>query len=88
MREQSQESNFNEIKAELIRANKVMRDEFLETIALLEQRNLQQDKEILLAEERSSSFRQEYTQILEERNYIEKEFGKAEVKLHMVERDF
>ena len=57
MREQSQESNFNEIKAELIRANKVMRDEFLETIALLEQRNLQQDKEILLAEERSSSFR-------------------------------
>ena len=57
MREQSQESNFNEIKAELIRANKVMRDEFLETIALLEQRNLQQDKEILLAEERASSFR-------------------------------
>lgn len=57
MREQSQESNFNEIKAELIRANKVMRDEFLETIALLEQRNLQQDKEILHAEERSSSFR-------------------------------
>ena len=73
MREQSQESNFNEIKAELIRANKVMRDEFLETIALLEQRNLQQDKEILLAEERASSFRQEYTQILDERNYVEKE---------------
>ena len=65
MREQSQESNFNEIKAELIRANKVMRDEFLETIALLEQRNLEQDKEILLAEERASAFRQDYTEILE-----------------------
>ena len=60
------------MKGELIRSNKVMRDEFLETIALLEQRNLQQDKEILAIEERSSSFRQEYTTILEERNYIEK----------------
>ena len=88
MREQSQESNFNEIKAELIRANKVMRDEFLETIALLEQRNLQQDKEILLAEERASSFRQEYTQILDERNYVEKECQNAKAKLHLVERDF
>ena len=38
-----------------------MRDEFLETIALLERRNLAQDKEILAIEERSSSFRQEYT---------------------------
>ena len=51
-----------------------MRDEFLETIALLEQRNLQQDKELLLAEERASSFRHEYTQILEERNIVANQY--------------
>ena len=65
-----------------------MRDEFLETIALLEQRNLQQDKELLLAEERASSFRHEYTQILEERNIVANQYNDAKVKLQMVERDF
>ena len=61
MREQSQESHFNAIKAELMRSNKIMKDEFLETISLLEKKSLDKDKQILDVEERSSSFGQEYT---------------------------
>ena len=36
MREQSQSEHFNAMKGELIRANQLMRDEMLATMALLE----------------------------------------------------
>ena len=88
MREQSQESHFNAIKAELMRSNKIMKDEFLETISLLEKKSLDKDKQILDVEERSSSFRQEYTQVLEERNYIQQQYENTRANLKALERDF
>ena len=47
MREQSQENHFSTMKAELVRSNKVMKDELLATVELLEARSLQQDKDLL-----------------------------------------
>ena len=73
--------------AELNRSNQVMREEFLETISLLERKSIDKEKQVIQVEERAVAFRQEYTQILEERNYLEQQLENTRSSLMIVERD-
>ena len=71
LREQSQDQHFEALKVELVRSNQLMQDEMLGTVALLEQKALLKEKEVLELEDQKITFRKEYTNILEERNYFE-----------------
>ncbi len=59
------------MKTDLERSNKLLADEMLCTIGLLEQKVVVKEKEVLEQEERALSFRKEFTSVLEERNYFE-----------------
>jgi len=50
-----------------------MAEEMLNTISLLEQKVCLKEKEVLETEERALSFRKEFTAVLEERNFFERE---------------
>ncbi len=71
MRDQSQNQHFDSMKVDLERSNKLLADEMLCTIGLLEQKVVLKEKEVLEQEERALSFRKEFTSVLEERNYFE-----------------
>lgn len=77
MRELSQEQNFETIKLELERNNRLMYEEMFSTIALLEQKVLLREKECLEAEERKIEHRREFTKLLEERNYYEQRLNQG-----------
>ena len=59
------------MKTELTRSNRLMADEMLGTVALLEQKTLLKEKECLELEESKLAFRKEFTSVLEERNFFE-----------------
>ena len=70
---------------ELSYANNRIKDELMDTISLLEQKVLVKEKEMLEMEEAKISFRQEFTTVLEERNFFETDLIKANDRLSFVE---
>lgn len=56
---------------EVVRSNKVMREEMLVTIDLMEQKCQNKEKEMRQQEERFQSFKLEYTKVLDERDYMD-----------------
>ena len=75
------------MKVELENTNRVMAEEMLNTICLLEQKVCLKEKEVLETEERALSFRKEFTAVLEERNFFERELEQTKDKLRFQESE-
>lgn len=61
LREQSHESSFNSLKAELHLQNRVMRDEMLQTIKMLEKKCDIKERSCMSLEDRLEAFKKEFT---------------------------
>ena len=88
MREQNQEIHFDSMKAELMRSNKVMKEELLGTVKLMEALCLQKEDEIKTGEKRMLSFRCEFNKVTDERNYLEEEFDKLKTRFDEVDHAY
>jgi hypothetical protein len=75
------------MKAELLRSNQVMRDEFLETIDLLQAKGEQKESEISDLLSKATSFRAEFGNMLEERNFFESEYQYTHAKMQQIEKE-
>ena len=75
------------MKAELCESNRLMQDEMLQTISLLEQKAILKEKQALEQEEEKFSVRQEFMKVLEERNFFEQELCKITDRLKFQEAE-
>lgn len=81
MREQSQETHFEQMKMEMLAQSRLMQDEVLATVALLEQKCAVKDSRLLEEEKEKKSCITEFTKVLEERNFFEQELATVSDRL-------
>ena len=69
------------MKQEMEAYNRLLREEMLETVALMEQKCQVKDKQMRELNENKISLRQEFTKVLQERNHFESELEQVSDRL-------
>jgi len=87
MREQSQEQQCQALKEQLEVQSRLLLEDLLDTVYLLEQKVVLKEKELLEAEESRLSFRHEFTKVLEERTFYENELNQLSDRLRYTDAE-
>lgn len=88
LREQSHDSVFNSLKAELHLQNRVMREEMLQTIKMLEKKCDIKERSCISLEDRMEAFKKEFTQLLEDKDCTDSMYQKMKQDLEHVEQSY
>ena len=88
LREQSHEISFNSLKAELHLQNRVMRDDMLQTIKMLEKKCEIKERSCTSLEDRLEAFKKEFTQLLEDKDCTDSQYQKIQQDLEHVEQSY
>lgn len=88
LREQSHEISFNSLKTELHLQNRVMRDEMLQTIKMLEKKCDIKERSCTSLEDRLEAFKKEFTQLLEDKDCTDSQYQNMKQDLEQVEQSY